>query len=178
MKLSTLFKIFLTIFLVFVGILLAFGETNYLLYQDYLGYLERDAAARPLYVQLNEAVLKQVPVPEGAIEFEHSSSYGHGSILEVRYKFTNASMDVIFSHYERFFTSMGWSRKLDFTDTKIYTKNTSCFKLRYYGVPDQYLVSIEHDYFKQAFTPKMPPKWFIEYHEAWETSFSGCPEYH
>ncbi len=48
---------------------------------------------------------------------------------------------------------------------------------------DRYDVWVQHDYFKQSFSPKMPPDWVMIYYypddwaiDGFEHMFPGCPD--
>lgn len=153
---------------------LAFVVLNLYVSLSYFQYLERDKAVRPLFIQLNLDVLDQISAPDGVMEIERVSSYGHGSVLGVKYKLQNISIEAVVSHYDLLLVSMGWQKSE--THIKTYVKGTSCFTVDYYAMSDQYRILIKHDYFKQDFTPKMPPMWVIILNESGESQFSRCSD--
>jgi hypothetical protein len=174
MSTSTITKSIGLILLVLSGTFLVFWTIDQFQKQSYRQYLEQDAAVHPLYVQLNLEIFNQIPVPDGVLEINRSSSYGHGSRLMVVYKLTNTTIAAVFAHYDQFLATNKWIRLLSTEERKNYARATSCFAIYYYGVPNLYDITIEHEYFKQDFTPKMPPDWIMFLHEGGEIHFSGC----
>ena len=147
-------------------------------------FIARELEVRPLFAALNEDVLEQVPAPQGVDEIERYLHLGggsgyHGNFLTVVYAIRDASPQTVLSHYDQFFLSNGWSKYdgvygVYSTDRFLYYRNTSCFVISIIS-EDEYRVYIEHDFFRQDFSPPVPPIWLIQLNEFGETYFARCP---
>ena len=143
-------------------------------------FIARELEVRPLFAALNEDVFEQVPAPQGVDEIERSSSIlglggYHGNVLTVVYAIRDASPQTVLSHYDQFFLSNGWSKYDEMpTNRSLYYRNTSCFDIQMLS-EDEYRVYIEHDFFRQDFSPPVPPIWLIRLNEFGETYFARCP---
>jgi hypothetical protein len=87
----------------------------------------------------------------------------------------------VLAFYKRYFLSHGWEKfngELPYGKT-LYFHGTSCFSIRedlYYS--DKYSVLLEHDYYRQKFSPTVPPIWIIRLYKFGEVSepfFTHCP---
>ena len=143
-------------------------------------FIARELEVRPLFAALNEDVLEQVPAPQGVDEIERYLHLGggsgyHGNFLTVVYAIRDASPQTVLSHYDQFFLSNGWSKYDEMpTNRSLYYRNTSCFDIQMLS-EDEYRVYIEHDFFRQDFSPPVPPIWLIQLNEFGETRFARCP---
>lgn len=138
-------------------------------YSKYIGDpyddFTRDAnLAVPLLIQMDEDTHSQFPVPPQAREKKHSYSNEidkpnlpviiYGNMLEVKYKYTGNSEDIL-AYYKELLTQQGWNEQETSATGLFYIKETACFELSV-GT-SSYTIEIRHDFWKQDFGPKPGP---------------------
>jgi hypothetical protein len=178
-----------------LGLLLASCLGIYILLALYWFPYERfkkeSLAAVPKFDALNETVLEELPLPQGAVEVEKHSwgikypdSTRYDRELEVYYTVVNSAgvLDI----YKNYFISHGWkdiNPKHESSTTIGYYLGTACVGVGFpfSDEPDRYLVSISHDFLNQNFSPKIPKlpnigKYnLLEIYEGLKFSVGTCP---
>ncbi len=126
----------------------------------------------PRYDALNEAVLAEMPPPDGAIETEHYTEgittprwvRAHGRTLYITYQRGDNNAEDVIEYYKQVMSSHGWSEPkiLDNGTMFWYTRGTACVHIHvlwgseYPIQPEYYDITIWHDYWRQSFSPHWP----------------------
>jgi hypothetical protein len=191
MKMSFNFKLriillatFLVGFLTFLGI-----KIHYKVYiLPYEKFQASEAIANPKFAALNDALYSQIPLPNGVDEESRSQqtalNSSHGVHMYLDYLMVNTTPSEVQSYYDDFFLKQGWE-KYELSSKGlglVYYHGTSCYQinmsLNHLGeISNQYLVFIYHDFFEQEFSPIIPPRFVLSYHEVGKTSFTRCPPF-
>ena len=163
----------------------------------YETFRKESLAAVPKFDALNEAVLVELPLPQGAIEVERHS-WGvespdwtrYDRMLEIDYLITDVSgvLDV----YKKYFIDHGWRdsnpNQQPLTAIGFY-RDVACVSVWLtnvgHGVDAQngYHVHIYHDFLNQDFSPKIPKlpnigeDNLLEIYHAFKFSVGTCPHH-
>lgn len=156
----------------------AFVQMNYFFLR------EREAASK--FDALNEAVLNEVPPPDGVVETKrlitgtNISPANHGRTLSVDYPMGNLSEEQISSYYTGLLLSKGWqvfhnpARNIGLYQ---FFRGTACLDLSIYPKmtpTPEYSIYIWYDLWSQPFSPPKPNLVLLNLFEFEVTSFSLC----
>jgi len=145
--------------------------------EPYYRFQIAEATAMPLFDALNRDVYAQIPLPPGVKKIKED----HYIALSIDYRTVNTTPNLVLAFYKHYFLLHGWEKfngELPYGKT-LYYRGTSCFTIHEdLSSSDKYSVLLEHDYYKQKFSPIVPPKWVIvlnKFGEVSEPYFAHCP---
>lgn len=147
--------------------------------EPYQRFKVEEAKAAPLFDALNNEVYTQIPIPPGV---EKTGDNRNGTVkpiyMWIDYRMVNTTLEQITEFYVEYFVSNGW----EYYGNLDYYRGTSCVEINFYykgpykeKYSSDYNMVIQHDYFKQTFSPKLPPLWIIQLNEFGERNFFHCP---
>jgi hypothetical protein len=181
--------------LVIVGLLGLIGIPLWLytaFVQPYLVFVAAEKQSLPLYADLNNAALMQLPPPPTALELRRLSKnttafgadnlYSHGVVFVVDYKVIAAVMNAqdVLAYYDKTVRANGWDTYDGNASGvgRFYIHDTACLTLTFGSFSEQtihYTLTLWHDYAHQSFSPTLPPLWLMNFYEQGETQILGCP---
>lgn len=149
------------------------------IYIPYQQFRAEEEKAMPLFDALNNQVYAEILIPPGVEEIgKHQGGLTgayHGRYLRLDYRIVSSTDMQIRKFYEQFLTANGWEKYKGLTssNTERYFRGTGCIDIHLFDT--EYDVMIEHDYFKQDFSPKKLPLNAINLSEFGESNFANCP---
>ncbi len=165
---------------VVVGVIVSLCASTYLSGLLYRQFRAEELATTEKFDALNMEVFNALPPPPGVVELDRSSNgitsqaSDHGRMLIVQYKASDKAYDVA-GYYQNLFKIQGWTPTKIYSET-LYIRDTTC--IRIYNIGNntrEYWLEIWHDFAKQAFSPPLPPKLWLEIYEFGETYIYTCP---
>jgi hypothetical protein len=149
------------------------------LYRDpYNRFLDSVDDVRPMFDELNDSILEQLPPPEGVLVKETGHGHGgsqYGPYLYATYDTNQAiPMDEVRSYYDEILLSNGWEKFSEFRTSMTVYRKTSCISIGFLS-EELYDISIWHDFLKQDFSPQPPAQWVMVLHDFGERGFQRCP---
>lgn len=149
---------------------------------QYAVFRLRESEVTPLYDQLNEAVLDELPPPVGA-RVVRISKYGngfagdngtvHGRVLFVVYRGALLRGDVL-RHYRVLVDLEDWPDSREVWSLS-FRKGAACVSVGYVGADDYtFNVRIHHDFAGQAFSPPLPSTDILRFFELSTTNVLVC----
>jgi hypothetical protein len=155
---------------------------------SYLIYLERWSQqvweqmpeVRERFINMDQELLIQFPPPQGAVEESREQvggtwpNFGVGTF--VNYKIDNQTLDIR-AYYQGLMEKAGWKkRQISGIAPPHYYHDGACINvIAYPNNKEAYTLSIYYDFRKQDFSPKLPPKWFLDIQTFGEYDIGSCP---
>lgn len=153
---------------------------------QYKTLIEAEEQAIPKFVELNEAVLRELPPPDGIeITRRYNGDFrintSHGVALHINYGDIDGKkiqVGRVMAYYELLLSQRGWVRDRLSDCSGLYYRDTSCVEVSFPCGRNEwssYDISIWHDFEHQEFSPKLPPLWLVNLLEFGETRILICP---
>ena len=179
-------RLWIVVFAICFGCLLCpLGVWYFADHNPYNTLIEAEDQAVPRFAELNEAVLRELPPPEGVVSIHQDGNQRidtqHGIDLSVDYGDAEGKKikgERIKEYYETLLTQEGWIKYSQFDKCGVsYYRNTSCILVSFPCDNDEgdFYISIWHDFEKQDFSPTLPPLWLVNLLENGETRILTCP---
>jgi hypothetical protein len=166
------------------------GLLALLIYLNYLGnWYDRVQSVMPEVKQkliaLNHAAISQIPPPNGVKEIKREdwgvyARSDYGVSTHIGYQINDSELDVQ-AYYRSMLEQLHWTLLRGGTPQEMdhwtYYSGSACLRIATYPEnKDEYSILVFHDFYKQSFSPKLPPMWYVEgIREFGETSIDTCP---
>lgn len=165
--------------IILAGVLLCdvsfYGSYQWVYELPYQRFLAEEEKVKPLYAQLNEDVLAQLPPPSNVELVRTLHGCNHGDCLVATYDPKGMSEPEILAYYYQLLLSGEWKAGDGFENVyQLYRRDSSCIKISIMAEDEQYSVVIWHDFRAQSFSPQLPAQWILDFHEL-DQRLPECP---
>jgi hypothetical protein len=164
------------------------GVLALLIYLNYLGnWYDRVQSEMPEVKQkliaLNHAAISQIPPPNGAEEIKREdwgakTDYAVGTHID--YRINDSGLDIP-AYYRSVLEQLHWTLLWGGTPQEMnrwtYYSGSACLRITTYPEnKNEYSILVFHDFYKQSFSPELPPMWYVQgIRELGKTSIDTCP---
>jgi hypothetical protein len=166
------------------------GLLGLIIYLIYLGsWYERVQSAMPEVKQklvvLNQAVISKIPPPNGVKEIKREAGgvntpSDYKASTYIGYQINDPELDVQ-AYYRSMMEQLHWTLLWGGTPQDMYNSTyysgSACLEISTYREnKNEYSILVFHDFYKQSFSPQLPPMWYVQgIRELGKTNIATCP---